>query len=133
MNFRKHISILLAFFLLVSNLGLALNVHYCDNEIASVSLSTLSASQKAEEDCCGVVEKDSKCCDNKVIRAEVKSDRIIVNSLSFDASYVTVDVDWNSPIFTSDFQFKTREKTAYCCEANGPPLYLLYSQYTFYS
>lgn len=36
MNFKKHISLFLAFFLLVSNVGFALDVHYCGVEIASI-------------------------------------------------------------------------------------------------
>jgi hypothetical protein len=37
MNFRKHISILLATLILLANLGLSFTVHYCKDEIASVS------------------------------------------------------------------------------------------------
>jgi hypothetical protein len=40
MNFKKQISIFLAILLLVSNVGLAFNVHYCGGEIASVSLNS---------------------------------------------------------------------------------------------
>jgi hypothetical protein len=133
MNFRKHISLLLTFFLLVSNLGLAFNVHYCDNKIASVTLSIASASEQVEKDCCGVVEKDSKCCKNKIIKSEVKSDQIIVKSLSFDADYIPVYADWKSIVFPYKFNFKTRDIFTYYCDAHAPPLYLLYSQYTFYA
>lgn len=133
MNFKKHISILLTFFLLVSNLGLAFNVHYCEDEIASVSLSTVSASHEAEDDCCGVVEKDSKCCNDKIIKAEVKSDLIIVKSLSFDALFLPVDHSWKPMVLVPERNFTTKENTAYYCDVHAPPLYLLYSQYTFYS
>ena len=68
MNFRKHIGLFLTFFLLVSTLGLAFNVHYCDNEIASVSINTASNSQEIEKNCCGKIEKMSKCCKNKIIK-----------------------------------------------------------------
>jgi hypothetical protein len=108
-------------------------VHYCDDEIASVSLSTISASQEAEQDCCGVVEKESKCCNDKIIKAEVKSDQIIVKGLSFEANFISVVYDWKPMVFTSDFNFKTRENSSYNCDAYAPPLYLLYSQYTFYA
>ncbi|TBX69583.1 hypothetical protein EZL74_06820 [Flavobacterium silvisoli] len=133
MNFKKHISILLTFFLLASNLGLAFNVHYCEDEIASVSLSTVSAPHEAEDDCCGVVEKDSKCCNDKIIKAEVKSDLIIVKSLSFDALFLPVDNHWAPMVLVPERNFRTRENTTYYCDVHAPPLYLLYSQYTFYS
>jgi len=133
MNFRKHISLLLTFFLLVSNLGLAFNVHYCDNKVASVSLSTAFTSHNAENDCCGAIEKESKCCKNKIIKSEIKSDQILVKSLSFDSDFVPTFYDWKPILFASNFNFKTRETLTYYCDAHAPPLYLLYSQYTFYA
>ena len=36
MKFKKHISFLLAIFLLISNTGFALGVHYCGGDVASV-------------------------------------------------------------------------------------------------
>ena len=66
MNFRKHICILLAVLLLVSNVGFAFNVHYCGDEIASVSLKSVFSSNNTEENCCGIVEEQSHCCKDKV-------------------------------------------------------------------
>ena len=133
MIFKKHIIFLITFFLLVSNLGLAFNVHYCGNEIASVTVTTVSVGQNIEKNCCGIVEKDSKCCKNKIIKSEIKADQIIVKSLSFSANYTLVYNDWKPLLFASDFNFKTRENSTYYCSAHAPPLYLLYSQFTFYA
>lgn len=133
MIFRKHISILLTFFLLVSNLGLAFNVHYCDNKIASITINSAPASAKKVDECCGIVEKDSKCCKNKIIKAEIKADQIIVKSLSFDADFLPVTYDWKPRFFTPNFNFKKRDNDTYYCDAHAPPLYLLYSQYTIYA
>ena len=132
MIFKKHLSIFLTFFLLVSNIGLAFNVHYCGDEIVSVTLNTATSSQKAEATCCGIVEKKSKCCNDKIIKAEVKSDQILAKSLSFDTYFIPVSSDWKPITFTSNFNFKQRYNFTYYCDANVPPLYLLYSQYTFY-
>ena len=132
MIFKKHISILLAIFLLVSNLGLAFNVHYCEDEIASITINAApTASQKKVDECCGVVEKESGCCNDKVIKAEIKSDQIIVKSLLFD--FVPVTYDWKPLVFTLNNNFEQRDIITYFCDANAPPLYLLYSQYTFYA
>ena len=132
MIFRKHISILLTFFLLVSNLGLAFNVHYCDDEIASITLSVAPAAPEKVDECCGVVEKDSGCCNDKVFKAEIKSDQIIVKSLSLNADF-TVGIDyWKPQIFAQNNNLQQRESSTYYCDAHAPPLYLLYSQYTFY-
>lgn len=130
MIFKKHISILLTIFLLVSNLGLAFNVHYCGKEIASVTLNTISPSHEVKDACCEIVEEDSQCCNDKVIKAEVKSDQIIVKALLFDFMSV---VDGLQPIvFASDYNFKQKYNITYWRQAQAQPLYLLYNQYTFY-
>jgi len=46
MNFKKHINILLAMLILVSNVGLAFNVHYCEGKISGISFN-----YKVEEPC----------------------------------------------------------------------------------
>ena len=133
MILRKHINILLTFFLLVSNLGLAFNVHYCDNDIASITINLAPASQEKCHECCGIVEKDSKCCNNKIIKAEIKTDQIIVKTLSFDADFFPVTYDWKPVNFVSKISFKKRDNLTYYCDAHALPLYLLYSQYTLYA
>ena len=133
MILRKHINILLTFFLLVSNLGLAFNVHYCDDDIASVTINSAPASQGKCNKCCGIFEKKSKCCKNKIIKAEIKVDQIIVKTLSFDADFFPVTYDWKPEIFVSKINFKKRDNLTYYCDAHSPPLYLLYSQYTLYA
>ena len=133
MILRKHINSLLTFFLLVSNLGLAFNVHYCDDDIASVTINSVPASQEKCHECCGIIEKKSKCCNNKIIKAEIKADQIIVKALSFDADFFPVTYDWKHMIFVSKINFKQRDSITYYCDAHTPPLYLLYSQYTFYA
>lgn len=133
MNLKKQISLFLAFFLLVSNLGLAFNVHYCDNEIASITINTSSTSHEIEKDCCGKVEKESKCCKNKIIKSNEKSDQITVKISSLDTNSNFFFNDWKSVIFFKKSNFKPRESTTYYCEVNALPLYLLYSQYTFYA
>jgi hypothetical protein len=107
-------------------------VHYCGGKVASVTLHMLTA-KGSEKNCCGEIEKESKCCKNKIIKSEIKSDQIIIKSLSFDSSYVPVFYDWKPILFASNFNFKTREVVTYYCDAHAPPLYLLYSQYTFYA
>jgi hypothetical protein len=49
---KKCTGLLLAFLLLVSNIGFAFDVHYCGGEIASVSLNT-TATASPEKKCCG--------------------------------------------------------------------------------
>lgn len=133
MKLRSHISVLMAFFLLVSNLGMAINVHFCDDEIASISINSNSNSFEIEKDCCGKIEKESKCCSTKVIKSQEKFDQLVVKSISLYSDFNIVDNDWKPIVFASNFNFKKRDNVTYYCDANAPPLYLLYSQYTFYS
>jgi hypothetical protein len=133
MLFRKHISILLVFFLLVSNLGLALNIHYCEDEIASVSLNTTSNYFENEKNCCGIVEKDSKCCKNKIVKTLEKTDQVVVKSFTFSPNYYMQEA-YNS-INCNAFKtnFKKSSLMLFYCDANAPPFYLLYNQFTFYA
>ena len=133
MIFKKQISIILAVFLLVSNLGLAFNVHYCADKIASVSVSTISNSQEIEKDWCGKVVIESKCCKNKIIKSTEKPDQITVKISSLDAQYNLVFNEWQPVVFLEKSNFQPRDFATYYCDANAPPLYLLYSQYTFYA
>jgi len=133
MIFKKHLSILLTVLLLVSNLGLAINVHYCADEIASITVNVAPDSAKVVDECCGIVEEEPGCCNDKIIKAEIKSDQIIVKSLSFDPTLLSFIYDWKPVVFISKSYFKQKDNITYYCDANAPPLYLLYSQYTFYA
>ncbi len=133
MNFRKYITVFLALFLLVSNLGLSFNVHYCDDEVASITLNTDNQSHEIEKDCCGVMEKKSKCCKNKLIKSNEKLDHQVVKSISLDAEYDLTYNEWKPGNYQDHFNFHSKKTTTYYCDANAPPLYLLFSQYTFYS
>ena len=133
MQFKKQISLFLAFFLLVSNVGLAFNVHYCEDKIASVTLNSTLNPHEVEKDCCGIVEKKSKCCHDKIIKSNDKSDQLLVKSFSFTSKIYYEIKDWKPIVFASKLHFKKAEIISYYCEANAPPLYLLYSQYNFYA
>lgn len=134
MIFKKHISLFLAFFLLVSNVGLAFNVHYCGDKIASVTLKSNFTAANSEKNCCGINEKKDSCCKNKVVHFQKKSASFIVKAFSFqvDNPWVAVQ-DWSPILFSSNINFRSNKITSYFCDANAPPLFKLYSQYVFYA
>ena len=134
MRFKKHISLLLAFLILGSNIGLAFNVHYCGNEISAVSLNTALPSVQSEKGCCGkkVVSKKDSCCKDKKIVLKEKADDKIVKSFSFQIDYSFVIPETHSFVFTAVDNFKNNSTLAYYCDANAPPLFKLYSQYLLY-
>lgn len=134
MRFKKHISLLLAFLILGSNIGLAFNVHYCGGEISAVSLNTTLPSVQSEKGCCGkkVVSKKDSCCKDKKIVFQKKTDNGIVKSFSFQFDYAFLVPEYQSVIFKTVPSFKNNVLLSYYCDANAPPLYKLYSQYLLY-
>lgn len=132
MILKKHISILLTFFLLVSNLGLAFNIHYCDDKIESISLKISTCSQGEVDECCGIVEKDSQCCKDKIIKSEIKSDQIIAKTVTFDTNFTLADYYSKAEVTVLNYNSKIGGNDTYLYDANARPMYLMYSQYTFY-
>ena len=123
----------LAFILLVSNVGLAFNVHYCGKEIASVSLNTI-VSQPTEKGCCEkIVTKKNNCCKDKVVNFQKKSDNAIIKAFFYNYHFSFLIQEWQTIVFSSNKNFKNIQRDAYFCEANAPPLFKLYSQYIFYA
>ncbi|TRX42221.1 HYC_CC_PP family protein [Flavobacterium restrictum] len=134
MNAKKSISLFLALFLLVSNMGFAFNVHYCGDSIASVSLKTAFPSLKIEKGCCEkVVSKKDSCCKDKVFHFQKKSENATVKVFFFEFPSVFI-VPQSYPFVTiGTSSFHKNQPTSYCCDANAPPLFQLYSQYIFYA
>ena len=134
MKIKKHISLLLAFLILGSNVGLAFNVHYCGSKIASVSLSfpAVSALQSDKNCCVKKAAKKESCCKDKKIVLKEKADDKIVKSFSFQFDYVFLVPEYQSAVFNAVPSFKNNVSLSYYCDANAPPLYKLYSQYLLY-
>lgn len=131
MKFHKQICLFLAFLVLVSNVGFALNVHYCDDQIASISFNTASPSN-LEEDCCGVIEKQSHCCKDKIVVIQKKSDQAIVKSFSFEVHDLIFSPYLNIVFHSVNLPFINKNVPAYYCDSHAPPRFKLYSQYIFY-
>jgi hypothetical protein len=131
MKFHKHISLFLALFVLVSNIGFALNVHYCDNRIASVSFNTTSPNT-LEEDCCGIVEQKSHCCSDKVVHFQKKSEQATIKSIPFEFHKLSLMEEWK-PIALIPFSSNSTPRISeYSFHSNAPLLFKLYSHYIFY-
>ena len=132
MKFQKITSVFLAFFLFVSNLGLAMNVHYCGDEIASININSISSLNDVEDSCCGIVEKLSHCCKDKVVHLEKKTDQATVFTVQLDSVDVFVYDTWQ-PIVFSPFSVNDFNRSSeYSFQSNAPPLFKLYSKYIFY-
>lgn len=134
MQFRKGTSLLLAVLVLFSNLGLAFNVHYCHDVVSSISLNYQFEPIRVQSSaaCCSAVETSKSCCSDKIIKAERKSENILVKSFQIDFQNFIL-VSNNTPrIFTHKSILKNN-RAYYYCDANAPPFYKLYCQLVFYA
>ena len=132
MGCKKRVSLFLALLILVSNVGLAFNVHYCGGEIASVSLNT-SVTASPEKKCCGASEKKSSCCKDKVVHFEKKSSDATFKMFFFQIAFPAVIQEYKPIAFLSIPNFKSSQIISYYSDANAPPLFKLYHKYIFYS
>jgi hypothetical protein len=139
MQYKKHIALLLAFFLLASNSGLALNVHYCGDSIAAVS--TVFSKEEVcevpiveEKSCCAkVTTNHKKCCSDKEINLDDDTEKIVIKSFSLDLDSIFIFNEWQSIQFSTVVSHSYTQPFEYCCDTNAPPLYQLYSQYILYA
>ncbi|MEL1243494.1 hypothetical protein AAEO56_04405 [Flavobacterium sp. DGU11] len=144
MKLRSYISTLLSVLILVSNIGMALNVHYCHGEVASVSLAyriqepcgTKVEKKAAPKSCCAKpVVTHKSCCKNDVVKLQdTKSDNIIVKSLQLDLGAFCPAEVWNSDtLHYSEAPVAQKDQPSFYCESHAPPLFKLYCQYIFYA
>lgn len=138
MQFKKQISLFLAFFVLVSNSGLAFNVHYCEGKIASIS-SVFSKEEVCEmpvketKSCCAKEQTThKKCCSDKEVKLESKTEKVVIKTISFDLDSVFVIQEFNSFNFVFSPKTVTTQNVTYYCDDNAPPLYKLYCQFTLF-
>jgi len=135
MNFRKHISIVLASLILLANLGLSFSVHYCKDEIASVSFQYQEEEPCIEEakSCCAKENSHNSCCSNKLIKVEKKTDDILVKTFQLDLEQVVLNDDWKPNFVAFESVVDSSNEVAFYCDSHAPPLYKLYCQLVFYA
>ena len=140
MKLNRYISILLTGLLLMSNLGLALNVHYCHGKVSSVTFAYKADEpcndhhEQQKKSCCAAAgESHKKCCENDLVKLQDNSDNIIVKSLQLDLSTFYVAEQWHSSQLYYSLPVAKQESPSFYCEANAPPLFKLYCQYILYA
>ena len=139
MILKKQLSILIAFFVLVSNSGLAFNVHFCEGKIASIT-SVFSDAEvcampiEVEKTCCAKAEPThEKCCSDKEVNLKNKVEKIIIKTIAFDMNTAFYFTEYKTPQFGFYQSQIPAPIVAYYCDANAPPFYKLYCQLTFYA
>lgn len=140
MKINRHISFVLAMLILVSNVGLAFNVHYCGGNLAGISLDykktepCIEKKVEQEDACCATTNEHDSCCSNdKIDLKKSISDEVIVKSFQLDLGVFTFAEEWKpSPITAVKEEVVKSNDASFYCDSNAPPLYKLYCQYIFY-
>lgn len=135
MNFRKHISIVSASLVLLANLGLSFIVHYCNDEIASVSFQYQENEPCVEDvkSCCAKEDSHDSCCSNKLIKVEKKTDEILVKTFQLDLEPIVFTTDWKPNFVAFESQNIVSNDGDFYCDSHAPPLFKLYCQLVFYA
>ena len=141
MQLKKCTSLFLAILLLVSNLGLAFNVHYCGGKIASfssvfASIQMQNKEQFPKKDCCCIkeVNQEDSCCKNKIVDLKKNTNDVLLKTLLFQINTPIVLVKSTEFLFVKAEKFTSNKNiTEYYCSPNAPPLFKLYKQYIFYA
>lgn len=135
MNFKKHISTILASLILLGNLGLSFGIHYCKDEIESVSFHFQQEEPCIEKEtsCCAKENSHDSCCSNKVIKVEKKTDDVLVKTLQLDLEQVVLTNDWKPNLIVFTSIASTLNEVAFYSDSHAPQLYKLYCQLVFYA
>lgn len=140
MKINKYINSILACLILLSNMGLAFNVHYCKDKISSVKLvykadEPCAKPQKSTSHSCCAKKGTShkKCCKNNIVKLQDTNDNIIVKSLQLNLDLFVQAAQWQPMVFNGNVPVKTAHEPAFYCKNHAPPLYKLYCRYILYA
>jgi hypothetical protein len=120
---------------LLANLGLSFAVHYCKDEIASVSFQYQEDEPCVEDvkSCCATADSHDSCCSNKLIKVEKQTDDILVKTFQLDLEQAVFNADWKPNLVVFNSVATTSNEVAFYCDSHAPPLYKLYCQLVFYA
>lgn len=132
----------MAFCLMFSNIGLAVNIHYCKDVIANTSLDFFSESklqilENGDSDiCCGEKKssQEEPCCKDEVVKQKTDERQITTNSVQFQIhSFIVPEVQ--QIVIPEAFELQIPKNTfvQFYCESNAPPLYKLYRKLIYYA
>ena len=144
---RIVINILLSILILFSNSGWAVTFHYCQDQLASISLDYASAlivedddACATMDDCCGSDEDDNessdnkKCCDDTAVASSTSDSTSVVKTFELQLqSFILLTPC--SPSFAEETVLTAApiSKPTSVVLLNTPPLYTLYCQRVFYA
>jgi len=125
-----------------SNIGLAVNIHYCKDVVANVSYDFISDAkiysiqQIDNMACCHEQPNEAEtCCKDQVVKQKTDNQQQITAKtvqFQFDSYLVPTIYEIQLP---EVFELKIPKNTfvQFYCESNAPPLYKLYRKLVFYA
>ena len=147
---KKCTALLLAFFLMFSNIGLALNVHFCgEKKVASQVVYSKTADEPCnhekphhnhsenencflEKSCCSSSEDHSDCCKDEYITQD-SSDIVVSKSISLNVdAFILVDNEYSFD-FAEYSENIRQDYLEYSYNSNAPPFYKLYCSLIYYA
>lgn len=138
--FQRYLySVLLTVTLLFSNVGLAVNIHYCGNEIEKIELGYASSmncgDDSDEESCCGIEDESETdaCCKDEIIKQQ--ADEVIVKAFHTQqlTAFVVPTIYKFQSVIISETSLPESINRAFYCNSNAPPLYKLHQQFLLYA
>lgn len=143
MQKQKYISLILAVFLMFSNVGLAVNIHYCKDVIAEVAFDFLSESKlpsfknDISDVCCGKKKSsndEEPCCKDEIVKQKIDENQITSNTVQLQVNNFIVSEVYHLVIpETFELQIPKNTFVQFYCESNAPPLYKLYRKLVYYA
>jgi hypothetical protein len=147
---KKCTALLLAFFLMFSNIGLALNVHFCgEQKIASQVVYSKTTTEvcnhdksdhhhadeedcSLEKSCCGTSNDHSDCCKDEFITQD-NYDVVVTKAFSFHLDTFVLLDNTCSFEFVEYAENIKQDYFEYSYNSNAPPFYKLYCSLIYYA
>ncbi|WCM41589.1 hypothetical protein MG290_11610 [Flavobacterium sp. CBA20B-1] len=138
--FQRYLySLFLTAAILFTNVGLAVNIHYCGNAIEKIELGYASSIKCAEDThekaCCKEKNETVKkgCCKNETIQQ--KTDEVVIKVVASNdfSDFIKPVLYKLQPLVITENKLPKKINVTFRRESNAPPLYKLYSQYLLYA
>jgi hypothetical protein len=140
MKFKMQKILFLAFFVLVSNSGIAFTIHFCGGKLAAISAGIEAKNkcktpqEKIKDVCCAAKDLSlKKCCSDKKINLKNTIEKFVVKSTFSDYCKLFCQLPSKKNYLTViTTKSATTQKNLFFGSSDSPPLYLLHQQFTFF-
>jgi hypothetical protein len=120
---------------LLANLSLSFSVHYCNDEIASISFLYQNEEPCIDEQtaCCAKQNTHDSCCSNKQTQVERITGDVLIKTFHFNLQFDILNAVWHPNFILNTSESFTSTISFYYFDSHAPPLYKLYCQLVLYA